>query len=172
MKLLSRVQLLATSWTAAYQGPPSMGFSRQECWSGVPLPLWTKDLLISKTKWPSQFEKVYVIARGTIIIKDFFFYKENFISIFISKEFKTYWKVERTTWIPSILYLDLTVLTFCHCGFSLSLHIYFFPLNHLKMNYRHDSLSIITLAAFLKDILLQSHNTVIIPKNIDINFLM
>ena len=37
-KSLSRVWLLATSWTAAYQGPPSMGFSRQEYWSGVPLP--------------------------------------------------------------------------------------------------------------------------------------
>ena len=35
---LSRVQLLATSWTTAYQAPPSMGFSRQEYWSGVPLP--------------------------------------------------------------------------------------------------------------------------------------
>ena len=38
MKLLSRVRLLATPWTAAYQAPPSMGFSRQEYWSGVPLP--------------------------------------------------------------------------------------------------------------------------------------
>ena len=38
VKSLSRVQLLATPWTAAYQGPPSMGFSRQEYWSGVPLP--------------------------------------------------------------------------------------------------------------------------------------
>ena len=38
VKLLSRVRLLATPWTAAYQAPPSMGFSRQECWSGVPLP--------------------------------------------------------------------------------------------------------------------------------------
>ena len=37
-KLLSRVQLLATPWTAAHQAPPSMGFSRQENWSGVPLP--------------------------------------------------------------------------------------------------------------------------------------
>ena len=36
MKSLSRVQPLA--WTAAYQAPPSMGFSRQEYWSGVPLP--------------------------------------------------------------------------------------------------------------------------------------
>ena len=38
MKSLSRVWLLATPWTAAYQAPPSMGFSRQEYWSGVPLP--------------------------------------------------------------------------------------------------------------------------------------
>ena len=36
VKLLSRVRLLATPWIAAYQAPPSMGFSRQECWSGVP----------------------------------------------------------------------------------------------------------------------------------------
>ena len=38
MKSLSRVQLLATPWTAAYQVPPSVGFSRQEDWSGVSLP--------------------------------------------------------------------------------------------------------------------------------------
>ena len=38
VKLLSRVQLLATPWTIAYQAPPSMGFSRQEYWSGVPVP--------------------------------------------------------------------------------------------------------------------------------------
>jgi len=38
VKSLSRVRLLATPWTAAYQALPSMGFSRQEYWSGVPLP--------------------------------------------------------------------------------------------------------------------------------------
>ena len=38
VKSLSRVQPLATPWTAAYQVPPSMGFSRQEYWSGLPLP--------------------------------------------------------------------------------------------------------------------------------------
>ena len=38
VKSLSRVRLLATPWTAAYQAPPSMGFSRQEYWSAVPLP--------------------------------------------------------------------------------------------------------------------------------------
>ena len=38
VKSLSRIRLLATSWTAAYQAPPFMGFSRQEYWSGVQLP--------------------------------------------------------------------------------------------------------------------------------------
>ena len=38
VKLFSRVQLLAVPWTAAFQAPLSMGFSRQEYWSGVPLP--------------------------------------------------------------------------------------------------------------------------------------
>ena len=38
VKSLSRVRFLATTWTAAFQAPPPMGFSRQEYWSGVPLP--------------------------------------------------------------------------------------------------------------------------------------
>ena len=38
VKSLSRVRLFASPWTVAYQVPPSMGFSRQEYWSGMPLP--------------------------------------------------------------------------------------------------------------------------------------
>ena len=38
VKSLSRVQLFMIPWTTTYQTPPSMGFSRQEYWSGVPLP--------------------------------------------------------------------------------------------------------------------------------------
>ena len=38
VKLLNRVRLLVTPWTVAHQAPPSMGFSRREYWSGVPLP--------------------------------------------------------------------------------------------------------------------------------------
>ena len=38
VKSLSHVRLLETPWTAAYQAPPSMGISRQEYWSEVPLP--------------------------------------------------------------------------------------------------------------------------------------
>ena len=38
VKSLSRVRLLATPWTAAYQAPPPMGFPRKEYWSGLPFP--------------------------------------------------------------------------------------------------------------------------------------
>ena len=48
VKSLSHVRLLATPWTTAYQAPPSMGFSRQEYWSGVPLPSPTNQLINSK----------------------------------------------------------------------------------------------------------------------------
>ena len=47
VKSLSRARLLATPWTAAYQAPPSMGFSRQEYWSGLPLPSY---MLLEETK--------------------------------------------------------------------------------------------------------------------------
>ena len=38
VKSLSRVQLFATPWTVAYHAPPSVGFSSQEYWSGLPFP--------------------------------------------------------------------------------------------------------------------------------------
>ena len=38
VKSLSHVRLFATPWTVAYQAPSSMGFSRQEYWSGLPFP--------------------------------------------------------------------------------------------------------------------------------------
>ena len=46
VKSLSRVWLLATPWTAAHQAPPSMGFSRQEYWSGLPLPSPKSQLIL------------------------------------------------------------------------------------------------------------------------------
>ena len=48
MKLLSRVRLLVTPWIAAHQAPLFMGFSRQEYWSGLPLPSPPKHWLLSR----------------------------------------------------------------------------------------------------------------------------
>ena len=42
------VRLLASAWTAAYQAPPSMGFSWQEYWSGVPLPSPSEQIRVSQ----------------------------------------------------------------------------------------------------------------------------
>ena len=50
VKSLSCVRLLATPWTAAYQAPPPMGFSRQEYYSGVPLPSPQIDLGQNKSE--------------------------------------------------------------------------------------------------------------------------
>ena len=60
-KSLSHVRLLATPWTAAYQAPPSMGFSKQEYWSGVPLPspvLYIRSLLFIYFICSVQFSSV------------------------------------------------------------------------------------------------------------------
>ena len=46
VKSLSRVRLFATLWTVAHQAPPSMGFCRQEYWSGLPLPSLVRHLRI------------------------------------------------------------------------------------------------------------------------------
>ena len=54
VKSLSCVRLLATPWTAAYQAPPSLGVSRQEYWSGVPLPSPTPCLVVAKSKAPRR----------------------------------------------------------------------------------------------------------------------
>ena len=62
VKSLSHVRLSATPWTAAYQAPPSMGFSRQEYWSGVPLLSPTTALKWGKKK--KFFETVVIILEG------------------------------------------------------------------------------------------------------------
>ena len=56
VKSLSCVRLAATPWTAAYQAPPSMGFSRQEYWSGVPLPSLNMYITICETDRQSKLE--------------------------------------------------------------------------------------------------------------------
>ena len=60
MKSLSRVRPSATPWTAAFQAPPSIGFSRHEYWSGVPSPSSYKSLLLLLLL--SRFSRVRLCA--------------------------------------------------------------------------------------------------------------
>ena len=70
MKLLSRVRLFATPWTAAYQAPLYMGFSRQEYWSGVPLPspilAWALPLFPSQTSFSLGLDILFFFFKGKL----------------------------------------------------------------------------------------------------------
>ena len=68
-KSLSRVRLFTTPWTAAYQAPPPMGFSRQEYWSGVPLPspTPTDSQMLSTAQKPSPFSFFKDVAKPPLI---------------------------------------------------------------------------------------------------------
>ena len=73
VKLLSRVWLLATPWTAAYQAPLSMGFSRQEYWSGLPLPspnMWYSYKILNYrcNLFPYQQDRIATWPTGHIIM--------------------------------------------------------------------------------------------------------
>ena len=63
VKSLSRVRLLVTPWTTAYHAPPSMGFSRQEYWSGVPLP----SPFIHILSFYTHFTGGTLVLRGSVI---------------------------------------------------------------------------------------------------------
>ena len=71
MKSLSHVRLLATPWTAAYQAPPCMGFSRQEYWSGVPLPSVVLEITNYYNYLVAKFAKLchYEISYKTLLSK-------------------------------------------------------------------------------------------------------
>jgi len=60
VKSLSGARLLATSWTAAHQAPPSTGFSRQEYWSGVPLPSPNRGL----EKLNNELNNLWLMSSG------------------------------------------------------------------------------------------------------------
>ena len=62
MKLLSRIRLFSTAWTTAYQAPPSMGCSRQEYWSGLPLPSPYTILESIKCAIALCIKKMYIIV--------------------------------------------------------------------------------------------------------------
>ena len=64
VKSLSCVQLLATAWTAAHQAPPSTGFSRQEYWSGVPLPSPTSYTIYLNSRWTKNIKVRNTTNRG------------------------------------------------------------------------------------------------------------
>ena len=83
---LSCVQLLATTWTVAYQAPLSMGFSRQEYWSGVPMPPPDEknEVLLNMMVW-SELYKIQHKAKSSKL--PFVFLKHIYTCLYIPKVF-------------------------------------------------------------------------------------
>ena len=63
VKSLSHVRLFATPWTVVYQAPPSMGFSRQEYWSGLPFPspMHESEKWKSYSSWPHGLHPIRLL---------------------------------------------------------------------------------------------------------------
>ena len=100
MRSLSRVWLLATPWTVAHQAPPSMGFSRQEYWSGLPLPSLSLILRVLLTALDCLFlDLLYMRERNNCI-----FFKWVLIHFFKFSQVKT-WCVNSQTQYQVVHYL-------------------------------------------------------------------
>ena len=109
VKSLSRIRLLVTSWTAACQAPPSMGFSRQEYWSGLPLPSPTSECLFFYIMDIPQFFHSFV--QISIILFNFLPIPPSFIEAYLTKSkiFKVYsvivWYTYICVWYSEVLEL-------------------------------------------------------------------
>ena len=68
VKSLSRVRLFVSAWSAAYQAPPSLGFSMQDYWSGVPLPSLHKEYTWYH-KWAVTDDKEQCTFTSTVPVK-------------------------------------------------------------------------------------------------------
>ena len=88
VKSLSRVRLLATPWTAAYQAPPSIELFRQEYWSGVPLP---------SPKKPCKYFKNILLLKYTKIISNIKNHRPEvtITNIIIMKKFEIVWELPK-----------------------------------------------------------------------------
>ena len=70
VKSLCRVRLLPTPWTAAYQAPPSMGFPRQEYWSGVPFTVFVRKWKIRAPDCRNQMQELNCYIHGIVYLSN------------------------------------------------------------------------------------------------------
>ena len=83
VKSLSHVWLFATPWTVAYQAPLSMGFPRQEYWSGLPLPSPGHAWDFVKTKWLSHKVEIWIAIKNLKPAADFSVFWISFYFFFL-----------------------------------------------------------------------------------------
>ena len=117
VKSLSRVRLLVTPWTAVYQAPPSMGFSRQEYWSGVPLPSpimlserqRNRKLISSCYGMGKEEGKCGMTANRYIFVSCCSDKKKFFSKIYYGNGCLTLWIYTKNQWIEHFKWINVMV---------------------------------------------------------------
>ena len=119
VKMLSRVRLLASSWTTAYQAPLSMRFSRQEYWSGVPLPSTPIKLIIIKKKiiiWILDLLQIHCVSlgKGIFVFQDLFVLILKMLLLYHMVSGFPFKANESTLYFPlRSVYIYITVSLYC-----------------------------------------------------------
>ena len=129
LQLLSRVQLLVTPWTTAYQAPQSMGFSRQEYWSGVPLFLNTRDVFFLEYRgWGLGDRNDMIDICNLFFIKSAYYFHNQKTVTTIIKDSQCFGELTVLWWAPNIMVLIyfllhiLFVYSFNKCSLRPCLH--------------------------------------------------
>jgi len=122
VKLLSLTRLLSTPWTAAYQAPPSMGFSRQKYWSGVPLP--SPCTYTSKSK--------YILLFSHLLIKVYNFFHLCYILEVFLIQYIYVWPFE---WLCILLPCGCSSLFNCSLLMDIGLFLFFVALQIMLCDY-------------------------------------
>ena len=101
VKLLSRVRPSVTQWTAVFQAPPSMGFSRQEYWSGVPLP--------SPYSWQKGRKHFFILS-----------FSQGLVNSWSGRAWDFYTKTELAGFLSNILTFPFKSRNYCMWPLSLT----------------------------------------------------
>ena len=112
MKTLSHVQLFETPWTAAYLAPPSMGFSDQEYWSGLPLVILEGVIKFFKLAFVCFCHSLKLVSSftelGSEICRDFFFFTKFSSGASLVVQWLKIHLATRGTLVPSPIQEDPT----------------------------------------------------------------
>ena len=101
----SHVRLCATPWTAAYQAPPTTGFSRREYWSGLPLPKEDHKYILISVSQRHWFGSVQSFSCVCLFATPWTEARQASLSITISRSISSKWSLE----MPCLNFQNLRV---------------------------------------------------------------
>ena len=126
VKSPSHARLLATPWTAAYQSPPSMGFSRQEYWSGVPSPSPKHIAFISKYQTLLWGADLYILTHSILTLTLWVIFTISILQIWKirQREINLFCVTELNSAGAKIQIKAIFLCPWLHCTIEWNIYIY------------------------------------------------